>query len=71
MPTTPREQEIYSWPSETVEQRQAQVDALTALAADPTDGYDAHHGTDRSPESLASLDPANRARIEAKIEAAR
>lgn len=74
MAITDREREIYSWPSDTMEQRQAQVDALAALAEDPTDRYDAHHGTDRSDASLAFLaatDPAEHARILRKIEEAK
>lgn len=46
MPTA-REQEIYDMPSETMEQRQAQTDALIALAKDDSDPYDGHHGNDR------------------------
>ncbi len=51
--------------------RQAQVDALVARLLDPDDEYDAHHGTDRSPESLAlarEQDPATYARVLGKIE---
>lgn len=72
MATTQREKDIYAWPSDTFEQREAQRLALVELAKDPTDGYDAHHGTDRSAASLAQLaatSPAEHARILTKIEA--
>lgn len=64
MAITPEEQDIYSWPSDTPEQRQAQVDALIALAEDPTHPYDAHHGTDRSADSLEHLRATNPAEYE-------
>jgi hypothetical protein len=46
--STQRELEIYSWPSDTPEQRAKQVAALIELAQDDTDTYNGHHGTDRS-----------------------
>lgn len=33
--------------------REAEVAELMRRAQDPDDSYDGHHGTDRSPESLA------------------
>lgn len=39
--------------SSTKEEREAEIAALIARAQDPDDEYDAHHGTDRSEESLA------------------
>lgn len=54
----------------TQEEREAEVAALIARAKDPDDEYDAHHGTDRSEDSLAWLeanDPANYSRILRKI----
>lgn len=67
---TEREAAIYAMPSSTVEERQAQVDALIALAQDPTDAYDGHHGNDRSDESLEFAREHN-PEIAAKIEAKR
>ena len=71
---TEREKAIYAMPSDTFEQRQAQVRALAELAADPSDEYDAHHGTDRSYESLehlAATDTARFERVMQKIEGSR
>jgi len=51
--------------------REAEVAALVARAADPDDDYDGHHGTDRSAESLEWArvnDPETYARVMAKIE---
>lgn len=51
-------------------EREAEVEALTARLVDPDDSYDAHHGSDRSPESLAWLevnDPETFARVTKKI----
>lgn len=45
---TPEETAIYAWPSDTQEQREAQVAALIALANDPAHPYDGHHGHDRT-----------------------
>jgi len=50
--------------------REAEVGALIARAIDPSDVYDGHHGTDRSPESLAFVknhDPVTYARVTQKI----
>ena len=55
----------------TEAEREAEVAALTARLVDPEDKYDAHHGTDRSPESLAWVkenDPETFARVTKKIE---
>lgn len=41
--------------NKTEAQREAEVAALAAKLVDPEDSYDAHHGTDRSPESLEWL----------------
>lgn len=52
-------------------EREAEVAALAARLLDPNDNYDAHHGSDRSPESLAWLkenDPETYARVTKKIE---
>jgi len=54
----------------TREQREAEVDSLIARALDPSDPYDGHHGTDRSPESLEwarENDPATYERVTGKI----
>lgn len=45
---SPEESAIHAWPAETIEDRQKQVDALIALANDPTHPYDGHHGQDRT-----------------------
>lgn len=55
----------------TREEREAEVAALMARAQDPNDPYDAHHGTDRSEESLAWAqvhDPETYERVMGKIE---
>ena len=52
-------------------EREAEVAALIARAKDPNDPYDAHHGTDRSPESLEWArvhDPETFARVTAKMQ---
>lgn len=52
-------------------EREAEVEALIAKAKDPNDPYDAHHGTDRSEESLAwakEHDPETYERVIGKIE---
>lgn len=52
------------------QEREAEVAALCARAQDPADPYDGHHGTDRSPESLAwakEHDPETYARVTAKM----
>lgn len=70
MAMTEEERAIHAWPSETPEQRQAQVNALIVLAEDPAHEYDAHHGTDRSASSLDMLsrtDPDEHERILRKI----
>lgn len=36
----------------TYQERLAEVEYLISRALNPDDEYDAHHGTDRSPESL-------------------
>lgn len=54
------------------EEREAEVQALMARLLDENDPYDAHHGTDRSEDSLEWLrenDPANYVRILGKIAA--
>ena len=55
----------------TEAEREAEVAALTARLVDPNDVYDAHHGTDRSEDSLAFIkenDPKTFARVTKKIE---
>lgn len=55
----------------TQAEREAEVAELIGRAQDPSDIYDGHHGTDRSPESLARLkdnDPETYARVMGKIE---
>lgn len=57
--------------SKTEEERESEVAALTARLIDPNDEYDAHHGTDRSEESLAwakENDPETYSRVQKKIE---
>lgn len=52
-------------------EREAEVAELMRRAQDPADPYDAHHGTDRSPESLAwarEHDPVTYARVTAKLQ---
>jgi hypothetical protein len=54
----------------TQAERAAEVAVLIARAQDPDDPYDAHHGTDRSPESLEWAkvhDPETYARVTAKM----
>jgi hypothetical protein len=54
----------------TEAEREVEVAALTARLLDSDDEYDAHHGTDRSPESLAWIeenDPETFARVTKKI----
>jgi hypothetical protein len=56
--------------SKSEDEREAETSALIARLLDPNDVYDAHHGTDRSPESLAwveSHDPETFARVTQKI----
>ena len=51
--------------------REAEVRELMQRAQDPNDPYDGHHGTDRSPESLAwakEHDPETYARVVGKME---
>jgi len=51
-------------------QREAEVAVLIDRALDPADPYDAHHGTDRSPESLEWArvnDPVTFERVSAKM----
>ncbi len=55
----------------TRHEREAEVEALLARYNDPNDPYDAHHGTDRSEESLEwakEHDPEAYARVMGKIE---
>lgn len=55
----------------TQQEREAEVAALIVRALDPADPYDAHHGTDRSPESLEWArvnDPDTYARVTAKMQ---
>ena len=57
-------------PESTEEEREAEVAALTARLIDPNDKYDAHHGTDRSDDSLAWVkehDPETFERVTKKI----
>lgn len=54
----------------TQEEREAEVAALIARALDPEDGYDGHHGNDRSEASLEYArqhNPELAERIENKI----
>ena len=54
----------------TKKSREAEVTELIRRAKDPTDPYDAHHGTDRSPESLEWArvnDPETFERVTAKM----
>lgn len=62
---------------ESVEEREkrhariSETRALIARCKDPDDPYDAHHGTDRSPESLdlaQDHDPETFARVTAKMQ---
>ena len=56
----------------TQEEREAEVAALIERALDENDPYDAHHGTDRSEDSLEWLrenDQENYVRILGKIAA--
>lgn len=56
----------------TMQDREAEVARLIAMALNPSDPYDGHHGTDRSEDSLEWLrenDPTNYLRILAKIAA--
>lgn len=56
----------------TQEEREAEVEALMARLLDENDPYDAHHGTDRSEDSLQWLsenDPETYVRILGKIAA--
>lgn len=56
----------------TIDEREAEVDALMARAQDPADEYDGHHGSDRSPDSLRWMqanDPTSYARVMGKIKA--
>lgn len=71
---TEEERAIQAWPNNTTQERQAQVDALILLAEASEHPYDAHHGTDRSVDSLEmlkALEPAEFERISQKIEAGR
>jgi hypothetical protein len=55
----------------TLEEREAEVAELMRRAQDPEDPYDGHHGTDRSPESLAwarAHDPETFERVTAKMQ---
>ncbi len=55
----------------TQQEREAEVAALIERAIDPADPYDAHHGTDRSPESLEWArvnDPEAYARVMSKMQ---
>lgn len=55
----------------TQQEREAQVEELMRRCQDPDDPYDAHHGTDRSPESLEWVrvnDPETFARVIAKMQ---
>lgn len=54
----------------TQAEREAEVAELMRRAADPDDPYDAHHGTDRSPESLEwakENDPETYERVTGKM----
>lgn len=55
----------------TQAERESEVAELMLRAQDPLDPYDAHHGTDRSPESLEwakEHDPETYARVVAKMQ---